>query len=700
MTIKAKNKTFKKKTTLNKKILFPFIIIIIVLAVVSTIVSLYAVSELINNNLNSRLKLEDKYINAQFKTILQSVKTYTKGVQYYRKPASVINKKRDGDALLNSQHFSLFNSLDFLDQGLRDNIKDFVSDTERKDTFSLNFKAISEHPEFQFTYHLKNRFQKKKRVLSSIFTFDQHFFPYFQLDSNSSLVLLFEDSLHDIHSVTNAGLVKERPYLTQLIKKHFLENKNQELPFLSEFNIQNTTYRYLINSVEGFPTLSYVFIVTSNQAFYYKVKLILASLAVLFLIIVVIFFIYALIIKKITSSIDILSAVSEKVAKGDLDQQIYCDASDEIGELSSIFNQMVGSLKISAQNVLEEKERSEAIISCIPEGIIVTDLDNRLILANTRAEEMFNFRSNQVQGKVLLEYLNNNDLTSALKKKFKDQKVIQSEVEIKNKDGDASIYSLTSSLVQSNTDLPIGIITVLRDMTYEKQIEELREGFLRTVSHELRTPLTSVIGFIEVVQNGSTGKISDEQTSYLETALKEATNLKTLIDDLLDLSQFKAGKSKMTYSNVKAKGLVDDLIKSLSPLAKGKDIELRSTLSDDKIQLKGDKAKLRRVLLNLISNSIKFTEKGHIEIGVSETEDSVTFSVSDTGIGIKENEKDVIFEKFRQVDYSSTRQYEGIGLGLSIVKELVEMHDGHISVVSEYGKGATFSFTLPKSLKT
>ncbi|RAP34993.1 hypothetical protein DID80_06940, partial [Candidatus Marinamargulisbacteria bacterium SCGC AAA071-K20] len=281
MTIKAKNKTFKKKTTLNKKILFPFIIIIIVLAVVSTIVSLYAVSELINNNLNSRLKLEDKYINAQFKTILQSVKTYTKGVQYYRKPASVINKKRDGDALLNSQHFSLFNSLDFLDQGLRDNIKDFVSDTERKDTFSLNFKAISEHPEFQFTYHLKNRFQKKKRVLSSIFTFDQHFFPYFQLDSNSSLVLLFEDSLHDIHSVTNAGLVKERPYLTQLIKKHFLENKNQELPFLSEFNIQNTTYRYLINSVEGFPTLSYVFIVTSNQAFYYKVKLILASLAVL-----------------------------------------------------------------------------------------------------------------------------------------------------------------------------------------------------------------------------------------------------------------------------------------------------------------------------------------------------------------------------------------------------------------------------------
>lgn len=701
MSIKNKKKVFKKKTTLNKKILFPFIIVIIVLAVSSTIVSVVAVSELIQSQLHKRLELENKFIQTQFSRIIDTVKIYTKGTQYYRYPERIIDSIEPNQELINKEHFSMYQDLEFLDPEHREKLTDFLENNDEKETVKLHFRGVADHPEFQLAYHLKNTYHAGNRVLSSLFTFDQNFLPFFQIDEQTQVVLIFSDHDNTLHTVSNAKLLKERPQLVQLIKQNFRKNSKASFPYLSAFNVQNTTYSFVINSFEQFPNLYYLCFVTSNQAFYYKVKLILLSMAVLLGIIAVIFIIYALIIKKITSSIDILSAVSEKVAKGDLDQQIFCDSSDEIGELSSIFNQMVTNLKLSAQDLLEEKERSEAIISCIPEGIIVTDMDNRLILANTKAEDMFNFQSNQVQGKVLLEYLNNTDLISVLKKKFKDQHVIQSDVEIKGKDGNPNIFSLTSSLVCRKDDTPIGVITVLRDMTYEKQIEELREGFLRTVSHELRTPLTSVIGFIEVVQTGSTGAITEEQSSYLRTALNEAKNLKTLIDDLLDLSQFKAGKSKMTYTNINAKELVEAVTTSLSPLAKGKNLALRSTVNDNNIFFKGDNAKLRRVLLNLVSNSIKFTQTGSIEISVKTTEDNtITFSVTDTGIGIKDNEKEVIFEKFRQIDYSSTRQYEGIGLGLTIVKELVEMHNGSIHVESEFGKGSTFSFTLPKSLKS
>ena len=141
---------------------------------------------------------------------------------------------------------------------------------------------------------------------------------------------------------------------------------------------------------------------------------------------------------------------------------------------------------------------------------------------------------------------------------------------------------------------------------------------------------------------------------------------------------------------------MDNVIKSLSPLIKGKPLTLTNHFSNTSLTLYADERKIRRILINLISNSIKFTEKGNIDINCVEHEDTVEFSVKDTGIGIKASELEVIFEKFHQIDYSSTREYEGIGLGLSIVKQLVELHNGTVSVESTFGEGATFYFTIEK----
>jgi PAS domain S-box-containing protein len=413
---------------------------------------------------------------------------------------------------------------------------------------------------------------------------------------------------------------------------------------------------------------------------------------------IVVFVMYSVMIRNITSSLDILATVARRVGQGDMDQRIYIESSDEIGDLVRVFNQMVESLKASSHYLVIEKNKSEAIISCMPEGIIVTDTDNRLILANSRAEEIFNFSSDKLQGKILLEYITNEELSTHLKEDFSEESSrLQREVVIPDSEGKERTYALISSFMKYPHDLGhLGVITVIRDVTQDRELDELREGFLRTVTHELRTPLTSIIGFIELVQ--STGDpLPDQKQKWLNIALNESSNLKEMIDDLLDLSQLKAGRVKITLSTIRVENLLKQLVHIFEPLAKHKNLDLQLDDVSSTLEIRVDLSKIRRVLVNLLSNAFKFTQEGHVKIGCEEKASSVVFFVSDTGIGLKEDETRIIFEKFRQIDYSSTRQYEGIGLGLSIVKQLVEIHGGEVWVDSVFGQGTTFFVKLPKT---
>lgn len=689
---------FTKKTSINKKILFPFIVIIILLACISTILTIFSLSEIIQKDHQRYLLKESQIVQSQFKEMTDTLALFTHSIKRYRSPdevsASILEETRH--PILSS--ISVIRDRETLSPE-QEKVYGSFFDSEVSSSFLHHyyFDFTLTNPHLILSFSSKRKLKNRMKWLITELKISPDFLLNSPLNTASNLVLFMKDKeTGRVQLLTNSGLVKEQLGLQKELKKtvQSYQEANQERIYQSV--IKGHSFSYVMQSFSEYPSLYFSLIRDSKDIFFLKLKIISIMAAVLFLSIFIIYFIYAIIIKQITSSIDILSAVSEKVADGDLDQRIYCDSSDEIGELSSIFNQMVHNLKESSQNLTYEKERSEAIISCIPEGIIVTDLENRLILANQKAEQMFNFQSNQVQGKVLLEYLNNEDLTSILQKPFNEKNIITSEIKIPDKHETDHIYTLSSSLVSSKSGIPIGVISILRDITYEKQIEELREGFLRTVSHELRTPLTSVIGFIELVTKDTTAPISEEQQSFLDTALKEAANLKTLIDDLLDLSQLKAGKTKMRYQEINVYDTVMSLITSLSPLAKGKQLELRTSMTDHGLVIQADATKFRRILLNLVSNSIKFTQKGFIEISCKEKKRSVEISVQDTGIGLKENEQSVIFEKFRQVDYSSTRKYEGIGLGLSIVKELVEMHGGTISVKSKFGEGSTFTFTLAK----
>jgi PAS domain S-box-containing protein len=696
-----KNKPFAKQTSLRSKIMVPFVVIIAVMALASMIISIYSLTNTITKNTRKVLIKESVLIKNYESSIWNQMNFVAKLIPSLRRLTP--DTFKDAAKFADTPNSFDWNKLKVYPY------PDAIPESKREKYDSLiELGMLGEHQviphihqgedEFKITLlSVSPRLVKRNWVpVIAEYSIDTSVLKEMENVIQSNIALLFFGDLEGerrAELLTASPIISALPALQKQLKRQ-IKNTSKD-SFFHRAKLGTTTYTIHFQQSTLYPKLYFASVKTSEEMLNAKIRIIVITILVLLLISAFIFGIYALIIQKITTSIDILSSVSEKIAKGDLEQHVYLDASDEIGELSNIFNQMVINLKDSSERLKREKERSEAIISCIPEGIVVTDLENRLILANHKAEDMFNFSLNEVQGKFLLEHINNEDMITVLGEKQMDSlKPVTQEVQIPGENNENHIYQLTSSLVGNNDGEAIGVITVLRDMTHDKQIEELREGFLRTVSHELRTPLTSVIGFIELVKSGI--NISDEQREFLNTALNEASNLKKLIDDLLDLSQIKAGKMKMQLEEVNVKELIDNVVTTLKPLAKGKKLKLTSTFKNSKTTVFADPAKLRRVFINLISNAIKFTQEGHVKISCSDEGSHCAFAVEDTGIGLREEEKDVIFEKFRQIDYSSTREYEGIGLGLSIVRQLVEMHNGEITVASEYTKGSTFTFTIQK----
>lgn len=235
-----------------------------------------------------------------------------------------------------------------------------------------------------------------------------------------------------------------------------------------------------------------------------------------------------------------------------------------------------------------------------------------------------------------------------------------------------------------------------------RQIQEanrLKSEFLSNMSHELRTPLNSVIALSHVLLLQGSGRLSSEECHYLEIIERNGKHLLSLINDVLDLSKIEAGKIDIRLSLFSLRELIDSVKETLLPLVGEKDVELHVNIADDFPPLMSDQAKLRHILQNLVGNAIKFTDQGRIEIKATYTDASCELVIQDTGIGISSDDLPHIFEAFRQVDGSTSRRYEGAGLGLSIVARYVSLLEGTISVESALNQGTTFTLNFPLSVR-
>jgi two-component system phosphate regulon sensor histidine kinase PhoR len=233
------------------------------------------------------------------------------------------------------------------------------------------------------------------------------------------------------------------------------------------------------------------------------------------------------------------------------------------------------------------------------------------------------------------------------------------------------------------------------DIEYFKKLERIRTEFLGNVSHELRNPIFAIQGYIETLRDGA---IDDPKVNkhFLEKATEHTINLSNLLNDLIDISMIESGEMRLSFRYFDINSFLQDIVNQFRPLAQEKKIELNYLPCRDNLKLFGDKSRLKQVMDNLITNAIKYTEKGQVEILVEEERNNGRIIVSDTGIGIQEDDLDRIFERFYRVDKARSKEVGGTGLGLAIVKHIIEAHGSQIMVKSKVDEGSEFYFSLKK----
>ncbi len=356
-------------------------------------------------------------------------------------------------------------------------------------------------------------------------------------------------------------------------------------------------------------------------------------------------------------------------------------------------------------------EQLTAIFQTANVGIAV--LRNRAVVrCNPRLEEMFGYAPGEMEGSPTHPwYTNETDYETVgrdVRNAIWSGKVYRGLVRYRRKDGSLFWASLTDRALDVR-DTEKGLVTVIEDVTAEREAAEslrraleqaeaadrLKSAFLATMSHELRTPLNSIIGFSGILLQERVGPLNPEQRKQLDMVRGSSRHLLALINDILDISKIEAGQLDLRIEPFDVCASAAQTARLIQPLAEKKGLALRTDLPEQPVLLNSDQRRFEQILLNLLNNAVKFTERGSVTLSVRPCGDTLRIAVADTGIGIRPADLDSLFKPFRQIDTGLSRQYEGTGLGLAICRRLAEKMGGTMSVTSEWGQGSVFTCTLP-----
>lgn len=279
-----------------------------------------------------------------------------------------------------------------------------------------------------------------------------------------------------------------------------------------------------------------------------------------------------------------------------------------------------------------------------------------------------------------------------------ETRTLAKDLDTKNQELEAQTEELqaqTEELQQQSEELKEQNVELEAQRRQVEEADRLKSEFLSNMSHELRTPLNSVMALSRVLIMQAKEKLTEEEMNYLEIIERNGKQLLALINDILDLSKIEAGRMDVTLKRFSIKSTIEMIVESLEPVAEEKGIEITQEIPDHLPRVENDESRIHQVLQNIIGNGVKFTEEGSVTVSASYDREHVTIQVKDTGIGISEKDLPHIFEEFRQVDGSSSRHYEGTGLGLTISQRAARILGGDITVESTPGKGSLFTVTLP-----
>src|SRR4030066_967358 len=368
-------------------------------------------------------------------------------------------------------------------------------------------------------------------------------------------------------------------------------------------------------------------------------------------------------------------------------------------EPDSELSRLSSELRATLEKLKDEKEQREAILASMEEGVIVTDPKGNVTMANRKAEELF---GKELLEKRVVEISRNPELHRIIEEGSKKGETVTGEITIAVPHPVS--LSVTMTPLIRNTE-KLGSVIVFHEITMLKKLETMRIDFVANVAHELKTPLTAIKGFAETLKEGA---INDEEHAarFVDIIKENADRLSRLVEDLLPLSNIKLGKVSFDIRDVDVEEAARTVISTLEPKAKAKGLSLELDIEKG-VHALSDKDRLAQILLNLVDNGIKFTEKGSVRINARIITSQplnlltsgtfVEISVTDTGTGIPPKDIPRLGERFYRVDPARSRELGGTGLGLAIVKHLVVSMSGKISIASEYGKGKRISFTMPKA---
>lgn len=411
-----------------------------------------------------------------------------------------------------------------------------------------------------------------------------------------------------------------------------------------------------------------------------------------FLVLLLSFFVVYRVVREVMEPLRRITEVAQRMAEGDLEQEIRISSRDEIGILAASLNNMARRLKENIDQITEERNKLAAILSSMDEGVLAIDRQGNIILINPVVEKLFRVTAEEAVGRNVIEVIRNYELERLIRKALEEN--IHQAVEMSFLMPDPRIFRVQLVPLRRGEEMA-GIVVVLRDISELRRLEQMRSEFVANVSHELRTPLTSIRGFTETLLDGA---LEDPTVArhFLQIIHDEAERLTRLINDLLSLSTLESRRREPNRKLLDWHRLVGEVVSMLAPLVQGKNLEVEVKVAEDLPPVPADRDMMGQMLINLLDNAIKYTpDGGKIKVAVWGEGDNLVLQVADTGIGIPPESLPRIFERFYRADKARSRELGGTGLGLAIVKHIVEAHGGRIEVESRVNGGTSFTVYLP-----
>lgn len=372
-----------------------------------------------------------------------------------------------------------------------------------------------------------------------------------------------------------------------------------------------------------------------------------------------------------------------RVAHGDFSRKIQVASRDEIGVLTDTFNDMAGQLQDTLRQVENERNKLDTLFLHMTDGVVAFSRNGEVIHSNPAAEEML--------GRTITDEATYEELFGDL---LSLEQVLQAPdyLEEERWEGERFLQLL---LAPFDRDRQGGVLVVLHDVTQQRKTQDMQREFVANVSHELRTPLTNIRSYAETLSDSAGELPPATEKKFLGVILNESDRMTHIVQDLLTLSRFDSGKDELHLVRFPFDVAVQDLYNAVYMEAQRHDHKMKLRLEPDLPAVVADRERVLQVMMNIVSNSIKYTPNGgHILVSAGREGDRVWMQVDDDGIGIPPKDRPRIFERFYRVDKARSRQSGGTGLGLSIAKEIVDRHEGVLELVDREGPGLSMRMEL------